>query len=75
MRRSNMVGLGRVELPTRSLGNCCSIRLSYSPGSSICLISKLAHAGGRFTLLYSAVTITLRSSVVTYKLERVAGDC
>ena len=27
-----MVGLGRVELPTRSLGNCCSIHLSYSPG-------------------------------------------
>ena len=26
-----LVGLGRVELPTRSLGNCCSIRLSYSP--------------------------------------------
>ena len=26
-----MVGLGRVELPTRSLGNCCSIHLSYSP--------------------------------------------
>ena len=28
-----MVGLGRVELPTRSLGNCCSIHLSYSPDS------------------------------------------
>jgi hypothetical protein len=27
----SMVGLGRVELPTRSLGNCCSIHLSYSP--------------------------------------------
>src|SRR5437879_9551716 len=26
-----MVVLGRVELPTRSLGNCCSIHLSYSP--------------------------------------------
>jgi hypothetical protein len=26
-----MVGLGRVELPTSSLGNCCSIHLSYSP--------------------------------------------
>jgi hypothetical protein len=26
-----MVGLGRVELPTRSLGNCCSIHLSYRP--------------------------------------------
>jgi hypothetical protein len=26
-----LVGLGRVELPTRSLGNCCSIHLSYSP--------------------------------------------
>ena len=26
-----VVGLGRVELPTRSLGNCCSIHLSYSP--------------------------------------------
>ena len=26
------MGLGRVELPTRSLGNCCSIHLSYSPG-------------------------------------------
>ena len=25
------MGLGRVELPTRSLGNCCSIHLSYSP--------------------------------------------
>ena len=28
-----LVGLGRVELPTRSLGNCCSIHLSYSPVS------------------------------------------
>jgi hypothetical protein len=28
-----MVGLGRVELPTSSLGNCCSIHLSYSPDS------------------------------------------
>jgi hypothetical protein len=28
-----MVGLGRVELPTRSLGNCCSIHLSYSPAT------------------------------------------
>jgi hypothetical protein len=26
-----MVGLGRVELPTYSLGNCRSIQLSYSP--------------------------------------------
>jgi hypothetical protein len=26
-----MVGLGRVELPTRGLGNRCSIHLSYSP--------------------------------------------
>src|SRR6185312_12445629 len=24
-----MVTLGRLELPTRSLGNCCSIHLSY----------------------------------------------
>ena len=30
-----MVGLGRVELPTRSLGNCCSIHLSYSPTQPI----------------------------------------
>src|SRR5579862_6414373 len=29
-----MVGLGRVELPTRSLGNCCSIHLSYSPAQT-----------------------------------------
>jgi hypothetical protein len=29
--RRVMVGLGRLELPTRSLGNCCSIHLSYSP--------------------------------------------
>src|ERR1700728_4658125 len=28
---ARMVGLGRVELPTSSLGNCCSIHLSYSP--------------------------------------------
>ena len=27
------MGLGRVELPTRSLGNCCSIHLSYSPAT------------------------------------------
>src|SRR5258706_12821488 len=26
-----LVGLARVELATRSLGNCCSIHLSYSP--------------------------------------------
>ncbi len=26
-----MVGLARVEIATRSLGNCCSIHLSYSP--------------------------------------------
>ena len=30
-----MVGLGRVELPTRSLGNCCSIHLSYSPATNL----------------------------------------
>ena len=28
---SRMVGLGGFEPPTRSLGNCCSIHLSYSP--------------------------------------------
>lgn len=25
------MGLGGLEPPARSLGNCCSIRLSYSP--------------------------------------------
>src|SRR5579884_762081 len=30
-RHCLLVWLGRVELPTRSLGNCCSIHLSYSP--------------------------------------------
>src|SRR5579859_1296762 len=29
--KMEMVGLARVELATRSLGNCCSIHLSYSP--------------------------------------------
>ena len=28
---NSLVGLGGVEPPTRSLGNCCSIHLSYSP--------------------------------------------
>ena len=28
-----MVGLGGFEPPTRSLGNCCSIHLSYSPSA------------------------------------------
>ena len=27
--KKNMVTPGRLELPTRSLGNCCSIHLSY----------------------------------------------
>ncbi len=46
-----MVGLGRVELPTRSLGNCCSIHLSYSPGlhKSLSRISWL----GQFTEITS----------------------
>jgi hypothetical protein len=41
-----LVGLGRVELPTRSLGNCCSIHLSYSP-AAICIdfISERANCG------------------------------
>jgi hypothetical protein len=30
-----MVTPGRFELPTRSLGNCCSIHLSY--GATLCL--------------------------------------
>ena len=29
------MGLGGFEPPTRSLGNCCSIHLSYSPHTSI----------------------------------------
>ena len=29
-----MEALGRVELPTNSLGNCCSIHLSYRAVSS-----------------------------------------
>ena len=36
-----MVGLGRVELPTRGLGNRCSIRLSYRPGERTRLILSL----------------------------------
>ena len=31
------MGLGGVEPPTRSLGNCCSIHLSYSPSVFIVL--------------------------------------
>ena len=31
MKLTNMVGLGRVELPTYGLGNRRSIHLSYSP--------------------------------------------
>lgn len=34
-RKIGMVGLARVELATRSLGNCCSIHLSYSPTQAI----------------------------------------
>jgi hypothetical protein len=30
-REINLVALETVELPTSSLGNCCSIHLSYSP--------------------------------------------
>jgi opacity protein-like surface antigen len=33
-----VVGLGRVELPARSLGNCCSIHLSYSPADTMQII-------------------------------------
>ena len=32
---SKLVGLGGFEPPTRSLGNCCSIHLSYSPTSEV----------------------------------------
>jgi hypothetical protein len=35
MKLTNMVGLGRVELPTYGLGNRRSIHLSYSPILSI----------------------------------------
>ena len=31
----NLVGLGGFEPPTSSLGNCCSIHLSYSPTSPL----------------------------------------
>jgi hypothetical protein len=42
-----MVGLGRVELPTRSLGNCCSIHLSYSPAELwVDFISEGVNCGG-----------------------------
>jgi hypothetical protein len=34
------VGLARVELATRSLGNCCSIHLSYSPTPQFYLTSQ-----------------------------------
>jgi hypothetical protein len=32
--QTEMVGLGGFEPPTSSLGNCCSIHLSYSPSPS-----------------------------------------
>src|SRR5215471_15723271 len=34
-RPAKLVGLGGFEPPTRSLGNCCSIHLSYSPTSQV----------------------------------------
>src|SRR5262252_1071272 len=34
-RPAKLVGLGGFEPPTRSLGNCCSIHLSYSPTSEV----------------------------------------
>jgi hypothetical protein len=36
----NLVGLGRVELPTRGLGNRCSIHLSYRPVHFYCNTSR-----------------------------------
>ena len=40
-RAKEMVTPGRLELPTRSLGNCCSIHLSYGAtcGDASCSIS------------------------------------
>ena len=32
-QRENNVALGRLERPARSLGNCCSVRLSYRAGT------------------------------------------
>src|SRR5690242_9719392 len=42
-----LVGLGRFELPTRSLGNCCSIHLSYSPHGTIVILLIALRAKGK----------------------------
>ena len=43
--QKGMVTPGRLELPTRSLGNCCSIHLSYG---AILVINHLLQVKGFF---------------------------
>ncbi len=42
-KRKTVVGLGRLELPTRGLGNRCSIHLSYRPALNLPPSDRLAH--------------------------------
>ena len=60
-----MVGLGRVELPTRSLGNCCSIHLSYSPDGSIISQGRRRDASARLRISSQTAAIE--------KLDKCAG--
>ncbi len=71
-----MVGLGRLELPTRSLGNSCSIYLSYKPsahcssdslrGSAYVVLAELrgrviTGCGRRGTILSSRKILDIRT--------------
>jgi hypothetical protein len=48
--REKMVGLGRVELPTRSLGNCCSIHLSYRPERDALILYPKSEIATKFSV-------------------------
>jgi hypothetical protein len=57
----NMVGLGRLELPARGLGNRCSVHLSYRPTDAL-LANRLAHARARCVPAIIAATAMAATS-------------
>ena len=81
-----LVGLGRLELPTRGLGNRCSIHLSYRPVRFYCSTScrpqrtaLLRHGLLGGTVGRGGVTIPgsdcpLRSSLVIRKFFKIVGQ-
>ena len=68
-------GAGESRTPDTQFRKLLLYPSELQPRLSIFLPPKLAHASGRFTRRYAAVTISLRNSLVTYKLERATHGC